>query len=58
MPFSLGRLEGLGPGVANALNRRKFAEEQERQWSREIRASDLARKQGFHPHRGGFSKLN
>ena len=54
----LGRLEALGPGATNAIGRRKLAEEQERQWSREIRAHDLARKQGFHPHRGGFAKLN
>ena len=54
----LGRLEGLGPGITNALSRRKMAEEQERQWAREIRAHDLARKQGFHPRRGGFAKLD
>ena len=42
----------------NALSRRKMAEEQERQWACEIRAHDLARKQGFHPRRGGFAKLD
>ena len=54
----LGRLEGLGPGATAAAGRRSRAMEQERLWSRERRAYQLAAKQGFSIHRRGFGKVD
>ena len=53
----LGRLEGLGPGSASAVKRRKFALEQERHWARERAAQAQSAKQGFSIIRRGFAKL-
>ena len=53
----LGRLEGLGPGSISAANRRKFAQEQERQWARERAAQAQSARQGFSIMRRGFAKL-
>ena len=54
----LGRLEGMGPGAASAANRRRWAAEQERLWSRERRAFALATKQSYNLVRRGFAKLD
>ena len=54
----LGRLEGMGPGAASAANRRRWAAEQERLWSRERRAFSLANKQSYNLVRRGFAKLD
>ena len=54
----LGRVEGLGPGAVSAAGRRRRALEQERLWSRERRAHQLATRQGYNIIRRGFAKLD
>jgi len=40
------------------VERRRQAQELERQWAREERASELARRQGFRVFRTGFAKMD
>ena len=54
----LGRLEGLGPGSAAAINRRRQALDLERQWRLQQQAYNLSVRQGFNIHRTGFAKLD
>ena len=53
----LGRLEVLGPGTAAAVGRRQYAAQLDRQWRKEEKAAELARKQGWSAYRGGFPML-
>ena len=53
----LGRLEGLGPGAAAAINWRKQTIELERRWRKQQQAYNLSERQGFAIHRSGFAKL-
>ena len=50
----LGRLEVLGPGTAAAVGRRQYAAQLDRQWRKEEKAAELARRQGWSAYRGGF----
>ena len=54
----LGRLQMISPGTSAAVGRRRQAQELERQWTREERASELARRQGFRVFRTGFAKTD
>ena len=54
----LGRLEGLGPGSAAAINRRRQAADLERNWRLQQQAYNLSVRQGFAIHRSGFAKLD
>ena len=53
----LGRLEVLGPGTAAAVGRRQYAAQLDRQWRKEEKAAELARRQGWSTYRGGFPML-
>ena len=54
----LGRIEGLGPGAAAAVNRRRQAAELDRQARLEQRAHALSVRQGWAIYRSGFAKTN
>ena len=53
----LGRLEVLGPGTAAAVGRRQYAAQLNREWGKEQRAAELARRQGWSAYRGGFPMI-
>ena len=50
----LGRLEVLCPGTAAAVGWRQYAAQLDREWGKEQRAAELARRQGWSAYRGGF----
>ena len=54
----LGRLESLGPGLAQAAARRVEAQSQAWTWNRESRAHDLALRHHQNTVRKGFAKVN
>ena len=53
----LGRLEGLGPGNAAAVGRRKEAVEMERRWAKERVVFARALRHSHNIRRVGFAKL-
>ena len=54
----LGRVEGMGPGLAAAAGRRREAANIDRQWRLEQQAYSHSVKKGRAFYRGGFAKLD